>query len=197
MVGRDAFLVLDLCLHVFNGVARLNFKRDGLSGQGLDENLHSTSQAKNKVKSGLLLNIVVAKSTTIFQLLASEDQPLLVGRDAFLVLDLCLHVFNGVARLNFKSDGLSGQGLDENLHATSQAKNKVKRRLFLNVVVTQSSAIFKLFASENETLLIGRDAFFVLDFRLHILDTVAWFNFKSDSLTGQSLHKDLHDEFRV
>ena len=188
---------MDLCLHVFNGVARLNFKRDGLSGQSLDEDLHSTSQAKNKVKSGLLLNIVVAKSTTIFQLLASEDQPLLVGRDAFLVLDLCLHVFNGVARLNFKSDGLSGQGLDENLHATSQAKNKVKRRLFLNVVVTQSSAIFKLFASENETLLIGRDAFFVLDFRLHILDTVAWFNFKSDSLTGQSLHKDLHDEFRV
>ena len=197
MVWGDAFFVLDLCLHVFNGVARLNFKSDGLSGQGLDENLHATSQAKNKVKSRLFLYVVVAKSATIFQLLSGEDEPLLVGRDAFFVLDLRLNIFNGVARLDFKSDGLSGQGLDENLHATSQAKNKVKRGLFLNVVVTQSSAIFKLFASENETLLIGRDAFFVLDFRLHILDTVAWFNFKSDSLTGQSLHEDLHDEFRV
>ena len=47
--------------------------------------LGATSQAKDQVKSGLLLDVVVGKSTAIFELLAGEDQALLIGRDAFLV----------------------------------------------------------------------------------------------------------------
>jgi len=43
------------------------------------------------------------------ELLAGEDQPLLVWRDAFRVLDLGLDVLNRVGRL----DGLSGEGFDE------------------------------------------------------------------------------------
>ena len=35
----------------------------------------------------------------------------------FLVLDLALDVVNSVGRLNLQSDGLAGQGLNENLHA--------------------------------------------------------------------------------
>ena len=68
------------------------------------------------MERGLLLDVVVLESAAILKLLASEDETLLVGRDALLVLDLSLHVFDGVAWLDVERDGLSGQGLDENLH---------------------------------------------------------------------------------
>jgi len=41
---------------------------------------------------------------------------LLIGRDAFLVLDLSLDSFDGVRGFNVEGDGLSGEGLDEDLH---------------------------------------------------------------------------------
>ena len=78
------------------------------------------------MKSRLFLDVVIAQGTAIFQLLSGEDKTLLVRRDAFFVLDLRLHIFNRVAWFDFKSDGLSRQGFDKNLHSTSQTKNKVK-----------------------------------------------------------------------
>jgi hypothetical protein len=62
----------------------------------LDENLHSTAQAKHQVEGGLLLDVVVRKSTAVFQLLSGEDETLLIRWDALLVLDLRLDVVNGV-----------------------------------------------------------------------------------------------------
>lgn len=47
--------------------------------------LGTTAQTKDKVEGRFFLNIVVGKGTAIFQLLAGEDQTLLVGWDAFLV----------------------------------------------------------------------------------------------------------------
>ena len=147
------------------------------------------------MKCGLFLNVVVTQGSAIFQLLTGEDQPLLVWGNSFFVLDFCFHVFNGVAWLDFQGDCLASQGLDEDLHSTTKAKDQVKGGLFLNVVVAQGSAIFQLFASENKTLLVGRDAFFVLDFCLHVFDSVAWLDFQGNCLTSKSLHKDLHSEF--
>jgi hypothetical protein len=60
------------------------------------------------MQGGLLLDIVVGEGTAILQLLSGEDQALLVGRDALLVLDLGLDIVDGVAGLDLKSDGLSG-----------------------------------------------------------------------------------------
>ena len=37
----------------------------------------------------------------------------------------------------------------------------MKSRLFLNVVIGKSAAVFKLLAGENEALLVRRNAFFV------------------------------------
>ena len=68
------------------------------------------------MKGRLLLDIVVGKSSPIFQLLSSEDQTLLVRGDSFLVLDLGLHVVNRVRGLDFERDGLSSKGLHEDLH---------------------------------------------------------------------------------
>ena len=48
--------------------------------------LNSSSKTKDKVESGLLLDVVVGEGPSVLKLLASEDQPLLVWRDAFFVL---------------------------------------------------------------------------------------------------------------
>jgi len=58
--------------------------------------LLSTSQPQDQVQSRLLLDVVVAQGSSIFQLLTSEDKSLLVWWDTLLVLDLGLDVVNGV-----------------------------------------------------------------------------------------------------
>ena len=119
MVGRNTLLVLDLCLDVVNGVRWLDLEGNSLSSEGLHEDLHTTTEAEDQVKSGLLLNVVVRESTAVLKLLSSEDEALLVGRDAFLILDLGLHVVDSVGGLDLKSDGLASESLDENLHFLS------------------------------------------------------------------------------
>ncbi len=55
----------------------------------------------------LLLDVVVAQGAALLELLAGENEALLVGGDALLVLDLGLDVLNGVARLYLQGDGLA------------------------------------------------------------------------------------------
>ena len=76
----------------------------------------ATTQAEHQVEGGLLLNVVVRESATVLELLSSENQALLIGRDALLVLDLGLHIVDSVRWLDLKSDGLASESLDENLH---------------------------------------------------------------------------------
>ena len=68
------------------------------------------------MKCGLLLDVVIRESATVLQLLASEDQALLVRGNSLLVLDLALDIVDGVGGLNLEGDGPASQGLDENLH---------------------------------------------------------------------------------
>ena len=56
-----------------------------LNSNGADA---TTAKSQNEMKGGLLLDVVIGKSATILELLAGEDESLLIGRDAFLVLDL-------------------------------------------------------------------------------------------------------------
>ena len=67
----------------------------------------------------LLLDVVVAQGAAILKLLASEDESLLVWWDALLVLDLGLHVIDRVTGLDLEGDGFAGEGLDEDLHAST------------------------------------------------------------------------------
>ena len=60
------------------------------------------------MEGALLLDVVVAEGTAVFQLLTREDQALLVRWDAFLVLDLALDIVNRIRGLNLEGDGLSG-----------------------------------------------------------------------------------------
>jgi hypothetical protein len=81
------------------------------------------------VKGGLLLDVVVTQSAAILELLSGKDKTLLIRRNSFLVLNLGLDVVNGVAGLDIESNGLSGEGLYENLRRTWY-KNYVRKRVW-------------------------------------------------------------------
>ena len=89
----------------------------------LDEDLHTTAEAEHKVEGGLLLDVVVRESAAILELLASEDQALLVRGDALLVLDLGLDVVDGVGRLDLEVMVLPVRVL-ANLHTTAGAEHR-------------------------------------------------------------------------
>jgi len=60
-----------------------------------------------------LLDVVVGEGAAILELLAGKDQALLVWGNALLILDLGLHIVDGVRRLHLQGDGLACEGLDE------------------------------------------------------------------------------------
>merc|ERR1712210_129700 len=120
----------------------------------------------------LFLDVVVRQSPAILELLASKDQPLLIWRNALLVLDLGLDVLNGIRGLNLKGDGLASQSLDKDLHTASQTQDQVEGGLLLDVVVRQGPAILQLLAGEDEPLLVWGNALLVLDLGLDILNGV-------------------------
>jgi len=76
----------------------------------------SAAKTQDKVKRGFLLNVVVRKSPVVLELLSSEDEPLLIGRNAFLVLNLLLHIFDLVCRIDIERNGLARKRLDKDLH---------------------------------------------------------------------------------
>ena len=69
--------------------------------------MHTVSETKDKVKSGFLLHVVVRQGAAMFKLRVNEDWSLLIGRNTLLILDLGLHVVDGVRRLDLKDDGLA------------------------------------------------------------------------------------------
>merc|ERR1711899_152582 len=144
------------------------------------------------MESGLFLDVVVGQSSAILQLLASEDQTLLVWGDSLLVLDLSLDVLNGIAGLNLQGDGLPCESLDKDLHTSTESEDQMKGGLFLDVVVGQSSAILQLLASEDQTLLVWGDSLLVLDLSLDVLNGIAGLNLQGDGLPCESPDEDLH-----
>ena len=145
------------------------------------------------MESGLLLDVVVRKGSSILELLTSEDKSLLIWRNTFLVLDLGLDVLDGVGWLDIEGDGLTSEGLDEDLHSTSESEDEMESGLLLNVVVAEGSAVLELLTSEDESLLIWRDTLLVLDLGLNVLDGVSWLNIKGDGLTSEGLNENLHN----
>lgn len=70
--------------------------------------LHPATKTKDQVKGRLFLDVIIRESAAVFQLLASEDEALLIRRNSFLVLNLGLDVVDSIARLNLEGDGLAG-----------------------------------------------------------------------------------------
>ena len=158
LIRGNALLILDLRLDVVDRIGRLHLESNSLARQRLHKDLHTTTKAKHEMKGGFLLDVVVGESTSILELFTGEDESLLVGRNTLLVLNLGLDVVNGVGRLDLEGDSLASQGLDEDLHTATKTEDKVKGRFLLNVVVGEGTTIFKLLASEDQALLVGRNA---------------------------------------
>jgi len=113
-------LVLDLRLDIGNGIRGLHIKSNRFSSQRLDKNLHSSSQTENQMKCGFLLNVIIGQCSSIFKLLSSKNEPLLVRGNSLLVLNLRLYIGNGIRRLYIKSNRLPCKCLHENLHFVFQ-----------------------------------------------------------------------------
>ena len=192
LIRRNPLLILNLTLDIINRIGRLDFQRDCLARQGLDENLHATTESEDQVQGRFLLNVVIGEGTAVFKLFSGENETLLVRGDALLVLDLGFHVVDCVGAFNFEGNGFTGQGLDKDLHPATETKDKVKRRFLLNVVIRKGTPVFKLLAGENESLLIGRDPFLVLDFRFDVVDRVRGFDFEGNGFASERLDEDLH-----
>jgi len=139
-----------------------------------------------------LLDVVIGQGTTVLELLTGEDEALLVGRDTFLILDFGLDVLDRVGRFDFERDRLAGEGLDEDLHAAAQSQHQMERRFLLDVVIGERAAVFELFASENQALLVGRDTLLVLNFSFYVFDSIGAFDFQRNRLAGECLDEDLH-----
>ena len=164
----------------------------GTAAASVTDGLLATTKTQHQVQGGFLLDIVVSKGAAILQLLAGEDQTLLVWGNALLVLDFCLNIVDGVRGLNLKGDGLASEGFDKNLHTTTQTEHQVEGGLLLNVVVSEGATVLKLLASKDEPLLVRRNAFLVLDLSLDIINGVRGLNFESDGLAGEGFNEDLH-----
>ena len=132
----------------------------------------TTSESEHEVEGRLLLNVVIGQGPAVFKLLSSEDEALLIGRNAFLVLDLSLDILDGVSGLNVQSDGLASQSLHEDLHSTTKPEDQVESGLLLDVVVREGSAVLQLLACKDQSLLVGGDSLLVLDFGLDVLNRV-------------------------
>merc|ERR550525_1675725 len=145
--------------------------------------LLSSPQSQHQMQRRLFLDIVVRQSPPILQLLAGKDQPLLLRRDSLLILNLGLHILNGIIRFHIQGNRLASQGLDENLHSTTtQSQHQVQGGLLLDIVIRQSTSILQLLSCENQPLLLRRDTFLVLNLRLHVLDSIIGLDIQSNSL---------------
>merc|ERR1711985_102858 len=79
-------------------------------------NLVVLEEREYQVKRALLLDVVVRKGAAVLKLLASENETLLIRGDSLLVLDLRLHIVDGVRRLHLKGDCLTGERFHKDLH---------------------------------------------------------------------------------
>ena len=100
-----------------SGVNRISLESSKSKARHIRDTVVSISCPNHtRLKSiAYLLDVVVAQGAAILELLAGEDQALLVRGDTLLVLDLGLDVVDGVAGLDIQGNGLTREGLDETI----------------------------------------------------------------------------------
>jgi len=84
---------------------------------------------------------------------------------------------------------LHGQSFHEDLHATAQAQRRVKGVLLVDVSARQRPLPFELFSNEDQTLLLRRDAFIVLDLGFHVVERVERLDIQSYGFAPHAQHQ--------
>ena len=77
---------------------------------------HAATETKDEMECGFFLDIVVPKRAAVLELLAGEDDPLLVRWYTLLVLDLTFNHVNCVGGFHFQCDRFARECFDEYLH---------------------------------------------------------------------------------
>ena len=67
------------------------------------------SMPEDKMQCGFLLNVITGQCSTIFQLLSSKYQTLLIRWNTLFVLNFGIHIFNCIRNLYFQCDCLASQ----------------------------------------------------------------------------------------
>lgn len=68
------------------------------------------------MKGWILYDIIVIQIAPVLKLLACVHQPLLIRRNSFLLLDSFLDTYDRFGLVDIKSDSLSSERFDKNLH---------------------------------------------------------------------------------
>jgi len=69
----------------------------------------------------------------------------------------------------------------------------MESRFLLDIVVRKSAPIFELLSGKDQSLLIRRDAFLVLDFGLDVVNRIGRLHIECDGLSREGLYEYLHD----
>ena len=80
------------------------------------DGLTTTTKAESEMQRRLLLDVVIRQRKPFSELLPCEGEALLTRGGALRILDLLLHICQGVAWFDVERDGLPGESLDEDLH---------------------------------------------------------------------------------
>lgn len=114
--GWDALLLSNAFLDLGDAVGLLHIDSHGLPSESSHEYLHSSAESEDEVDRAFLLDVVVAQAAFVLELLAPEDESLLVHRDALPRMDQLLEAGHAVTALHLAGHGLSCKGLHEDLH---------------------------------------------------------------------------------
>jgi hypothetical protein len=93
---------------------------------------------------------------------------------------------------NFEGDGFAGEDLDKDLHTTGDKEDEGESGFLLDIVVGEGAAVLELLSGKDETLLIERDSFLVLNFGFDVIDRMRRLDFQDNGFAGESFDKDLH-----
>lgn len=88
------------------------------------------------------MDSIVRENAAAFKLLSSIEQALLIGGNAFLVLNSSLDRFNDVSRFNFEVNDVSGERPHEEPNASPRLKFRMKCTFLLNIASEKSTGVF-------------------------------------------------------
>ena len=89
----------------------------------------------------LLLDVVIGQGSAVLQLLAGEDQSLLIWGNSFLILNLLFDIVNRVRGLDLEGDGFAREGLHEDLYTTNKFDSSCQSNDFSKKILNDYSGI--------------------------------------------------------
>ena len=133
LIGWNSFFCKDFLFYCSNVISVFNVQSNGFSCECSYEYLHSSPESEDKVDCAFLLDVVVSKSTLVFELLSCKNESLLIDWDSFFVCNQSFEVGNSLASLNFACHCLSCECLYEYLHVLFMIMNLIPFPPYLSI----------------------------------------------------------------